>query len=113
MHICLLRICACLAILSGPRLPSTHWHCGRDTLKQAAADLAQLQKREAEARRALEQKERRMADTAASVEDILARISGLNAELGTEMLAQLSSTERKELATLAPQLTQLKVHRSI
>ena len=54
-----------------------------------------------------------MADTAASVEDILARISGLNAELGTEMLAQLSFTERKELATLAPQLTQLKVHRSI
>ncbi|CAL8464327.1 g3862 [Coccomyxa elongata] len=80
----------------------------RDTLKQAHADLAQLQKREAEARRTLEQKERRMADTAASVEDILARIAGLNAELGTEMLAQLSSAERQELATLAPQLTQLK-----
>lgn len=54
-----------------------------------------------------------MADTAASVEDILARIAGLNAELGTEMLAQLSSAERQELATLAPQLTQLKVQTEI
>ena len=83
--------------------------CGRETIRQARADLAQLEKRAAEARKTLEQKEKRLADIAASVEGLRARIAALKAELGTEMLAQLSAAERQELATLAPQLTQLQV----
>lgn len=47
----------------------------REMLKQARADLAALQKREAEARKLLEQKERRAADIAASVEDLTARVA--------------------------------------
>jgi hypothetical protein len=84
----------------------------RDTLKQARADLAALQRREAETRKSLEQKERRAADIAASVEDLTARVAQLKAELGTEMLAQLSAGERAELKGLAPQLKQLQVCKS-
>lgn len=81
----------------------------RETLRQARNDLTALKKREAEARKTLEQKEKRLSDIAASVEGLRSRIAELKAELGTEMLAQLSTAERKELATLAPQLTQLQV----
>lgn len=83
--------------------------CIRETIRQARADLAKLEKRAAKARKALEQKEKRLADVAASVEGVRARMAELRAELGTEMLAQLSAAERQELATLAPQLTQLQV----
>ncbi len=39
----------------------------------------------------------------------VAQVADLKAELGTELLAQLSASERTELGTLAPQLKSLQV----
>ena len=81
----------------------------RETLKQARAELAGARKREQELRRALEQKERRLGDIEASVEDTAKKAADLKTELGTELLAQLSAAERSELGKLAPQLKKLQV----
>ena len=84
----------------------------RETLKQARAELAGARKREEELRRALEQKERRLGDIESSVEDTAKKAADLKAELGTELLAQLSAAERTELGKLAPQLKKLQVCKS-
>ena len=81
----------------------------RETLKQARAELAGARKREQELRRALEQKEKRLGDIEASVEDTAKKAADLKTELGTELLAQLSAAERTELGKLAPQLKKLQV----
>lgn len=81
----------------------------RETLKQARAELGAARRREGELRRALEQKERRLTDIDASAEDTAKRAADLKAELGTEMLAQLSAAERSEVGKLAPQLKKLQV----
>ena len=78
-------------------------------MKQARAELAGMRKREQELRRALEQKERRLGDIEASVEDTAKKAAELKAEAGTELLAQLSAAERSELSKLAPQLKKLQV----
>lgn len=85
----------------------------RETLKQAGAELAAARRREQELRKTHEQKERRLADIEASLEGTEAKIADLKAELGTELLAQLSASERAELAKLAPQLKALQVSNSI
>lgn len=85
----------------------------RETLKQAGAELAAARRREQELRKTHEQKERRLADIEASLEGTEAKVADLKAELGTELLAQLSASERAELAKLAPKLKALQVSNSI
>jgi chromosome segregation ATPase len=85
----------------------------RETLKQAGAELAAARRREQELRKSHEQKERRLADIEGSLEGTEAKITDLKAELGTELLAQLSASERTELAKLAPKLKALQVSNRI
>lgn len=75
----------------------------------ARTELCALRKREADARAALDTRERRLADLAAGAADLVRRVAELRAELGTELHAQLSAAERAELAALGPRLKQLQV----
>lgn len=81
----------------------------RDALAEARAEVAKLRAREGSARRALEQKEKRLGDMGASLAALQERVAKLKAEAATEMLAQLSQPERAELARLAPKLKDLQV----
>lgn len=53
--------------------------------------------------------EKRLADLASSLADLERRAMELHAELGTELLAQLSPAERQELSRLGAQLKALQV----
>lgn len=81
----------------------------RELLAEAKAEVAKLRARESIARKALEQKEKKLGDMVASVAALRERIAKLKAEAGTEMLAQLSLAERAELEQLAPKLKELQV----
>jgi hypothetical protein len=53
--------------------------------------------------------EKRLADLAASIADLERRVTELKAELGTELLAQLTAPQRQELSKLGARLKALQV----
>lgn len=68
----------------------------REALKQARADLASARRREQELRRALEQKEKRLADIEASTEDTRKKVCGDSASCPTIRVACLSALSRAQ-----------------